>query len=989
MKTRNQTKKALMMSVLSLFLCFSMLIGTTFAWFTDSVESKNNIIKSGNLDIELYYQNDETSDWTLVDETTNIFKKDTLWEPGHTEVIYFKVVNEGSLALKYQLGVNIVKETSSVNIEGNKFKLSDYIYFDIIDGLNGETNAFADREAAMEYATEKDLISKGYSKRNTLESGNEEYVAMIVYMPETIGNAANYGKGQAVPSIELGIDLFATQTTHEEDSFGDDYDADALVCDVIATPETIDTILADDQWVGKVIGLADGKYGDLKIAYNNTTLVSNTAVVDFIDLNGKDGITMDGLTFNAAGAKPTYTYSPAQAGAYVTNIADAGNATAAPHGAGDIKIVNCTFTGTPADASIYAPIDFEGRNFSSKTKNVTISNCVFECNAMNYVRLNYVGEGYVVISDNIFGGFDYSTTHNTINATSNGASWTITGNTFYNWNVNNAAFGSSRSTIAEILTLTIKDNSFVNVGADKIAVLNLKTGTTEKPNANYLPGNFVLNYSNNTANYGTYALATVAVQPDPAVNDNYYYMTKSEDAGELVAPGVWKTANNTYSVGTKEGLMNLHTVLLDWTLETLQYVNLLADINMAGEDFEPIEKMNVAFNGNGHTISNLTVDGDNNWAGRSGLFSYLGGGYIQDLTLENVTSTGSQAGLFVGHSEGGNIINCTIKGNNVVSWSGTFSEDRCGDGVGIFVGVSASYGSGNKITDCTIVDGATITLVNNGLSTTNNQYYGFIPAEHLASLGITAVTPVVTNVINNGTILTGIATAADLALIANGGNFILVNDIDMTGVNWTPVTTKANKGALTINGNSKTIKSMTVNGAKAALIGYSATTTNIYDLTIADSTFTGTNGDGENAAAAFVAWATEGCTVTIDNCVVDNCQIKDAKYVGGVLGYKGGHAALSITNCEVKNNSTLTTTYHEEGTYKGHLGGIVGFTNNTNADVEVDKCVVTNVTFVNENNSARVGIYAGTNHGVITNCTNSGVVGATANQGSASAGTVN
>ncbi len=980
MKTKNQTKKALLMSAMSLLLCFSMLIGTTFAWFTDEVSTKNNIIKSGNLDVELYYQNDEVTDWKKVDANTNIFKE-TLWEPGHTEVIYFKVVNEGSLALKYQLGVNIVKETSSVNIEGNKFKLSDYIYFDIIDGLNGETNAFADRKAAMKYATEKDLISKGYSKRNTLESGNEEYVAMIVYMPETIGNAANYGKNQAVPSIELGIDLFATQITYEEDSFGDDYDSDALACDVIATPETIDSILADEQWAGKVIGLADGQYGDLKIAYNNTTLVSNTAVVDFIDLNGKNGITIDGLTFNAAGAKSTYTYSPAQAGAYVTNIADAGNAAAAAYGAGDIKILNCTFTGSPADASIYAPIDFEGRNFSSTSKNITISNCVFECNAMNYVRLNYVGGGYVAIFDNIFGGLEYSTSHNTINASSNGASWTITGNTFYNWNVDKAAFGSSRSTIDGVLTLTIKDNSFVNVGADNIAVLNIKTETTSKPGTNYIPGNFVLNYSDNTANYGTYTFETVAVQPDAAENDNYYYMKKADDVGQLVAPGLWLTATNTYAITSPEGLVNLRTAIVDNSGEVYRTVNLMTDLDMTGVEYVPMSKMFLYFNGNNHTISNLTVTGSD-WAGRSGLFAYLGGGYIKDLTLENVTSTGSQAGAFIGHSEAGRLINCTLAGNNVVTWSGA-TADTVGDGIGAFVGVTIEP---VEFTGA-IADGATVILVKNGMTADGNVSRTSKTNTYVGGL-CDGCTPTV-NITNNGTVKTGIASAADLALIANSGNFILLNDIDMKDIVWTPVTTKAANGSLTIDGNGYAIKNFNVNGDRAALIGYSATTTVIKNLTIADSTFTGTNGDGENAAAAFVAWATEGYSVTIDKCIVDNCNIKDAKYVGGVLGYKGGHAALSITNCEVKNSTTLTTTYNESGTYKGHLGGIVGFINNTNADVEVDKCAVTNVTFVNENNSQRVGIYAGTNHGVITNCTNTGVVGVTAKQGTASGGTVN
>ena len=33
------TKRALLASVIAILICFTMLIGTTFAWFTDSVES--------------------------------------------------------------------------------------------------------------------------------------------------------------------------------------------------------------------------------------------------------------------------------------------------------------------------------------------------------------------------------------------------------------------------------------------------------------------------------------------------------------------------------------------------------------------------------------------------------------------------------------------------------------------------------------------------------------------------------------------------------------------------------------------------------------------------------------------------------------------------------------------------------------------------------------------------------------------------------------
>ena len=124
------SKRALLMSALSLLLCASMLIGTTFAWFTDSVTSTNNIITAGNLDVELYWSTD-AADWKAVDGDTNVFT-DQLWEPGHTEVVYLKVKNAGTLALKYNLGVNIYSETIGINVAGDVFKLSDYINFGVV-----------------------------------------------------------------------------------------------------------------------------------------------------------------------------------------------------------------------------------------------------------------------------------------------------------------------------------------------------------------------------------------------------------------------------------------------------------------------------------------------------------------------------------------------------------------------------------------------------------------------------------------------------------------------------------------------------------------------------------------------------------------------------------------------------------------------------------------------------------------------------------------
>ena len=97
------TKRALFSSVVALILCFSMLAGTTFAWFTDSVESGVNQIIAGNLDVELYNGLDANA--PKVNTGTMLFDDVKLWEPGAVAYEILTVANEGTLALKYNLAV--------------------------------------------------------------------------------------------------------------------------------------------------------------------------------------------------------------------------------------------------------------------------------------------------------------------------------------------------------------------------------------------------------------------------------------------------------------------------------------------------------------------------------------------------------------------------------------------------------------------------------------------------------------------------------------------------------------------------------------------------------------------------------------------------------------------------------------------------------------------------------------------------------------------
>ncbi len=234
MTTCKTTKRALLFSVLSLLLCASMLVGSTFAWFTDSVTAGKNKIVAGNLDVELYAKTG--ADYTPVTSDTNLFLEGALWEPGHVEVVNLKVANLGTLALKYQLGINIANEIGSINKEDNPFKLSDHIKFALLDGEQTFEQTDAERTRAIETAEANNpqpLSEMAVDKNGVLYpegttgKESEKKVTLIVYMPTNVGNVANYMTGKDVPTIELGVKLVATQTPYEEDGFGTDYDANA------------------------------------------------------------------------------------------------------------------------------------------------------------------------------------------------------------------------------------------------------------------------------------------------------------------------------------------------------------------------------------------------------------------------------------------------------------------------------------------------------------------------------------------------------------------------------------------------------------------------------------------------------------------------------------------------------------------------------------------------------------------------------------------
>lgn len=246
MTKKKSTKRALFMSALSFLMCVTMFVGSTFAWFTDSVTSGNNVVKSGNLDLKLSYKpyGVKNTEWTEVKEDTIVFGKDALYEPGYTEAVWLKVENIGSLAFKYDLALNVENEKAGINMAGEKFNLSDYLevkYLNTAD-TSMESGFYTTRESLNSFnfggvvnsgvTSFKDdiaVIKNGtaFSKDDTTMAGYDaSYVLVIISMPTTVRNEANHN-GVDVPEINFTLTAVATQLVHEEDSFDNQYDVNA------------------------------------------------------------------------------------------------------------------------------------------------------------------------------------------------------------------------------------------------------------------------------------------------------------------------------------------------------------------------------------------------------------------------------------------------------------------------------------------------------------------------------------------------------------------------------------------------------------------------------------------------------------------------------------------------------------------------------------------------------------------------------------------
>ena len=209
-KNKNLYKKIALILSLCLIAVWAILgTGASLAWFTDTSEEVKNIFHVAEFDLVVSHRLEDGS-YEEIDGQTKIFDDEALYEPGYVQVVYLKIENRGTVPFDFQTAVTVTDYTVATNIFGQQFNLQDYLKFGVVTAATeSELEAkLEERDLAKEAATMK--LSNYSSDIAELEAGGETYMAIIVHMPEEVGNDANY-RGDKIPRVELGIIVNATQ----------------------------------------------------------------------------------------------------------------------------------------------------------------------------------------------------------------------------------------------------------------------------------------------------------------------------------------------------------------------------------------------------------------------------------------------------------------------------------------------------------------------------------------------------------------------------------------------------------------------------------------------------------------------------------------------------------------------------------------------------------------------------------------------------------
>lgn len=336
MTKSKQTKRALFSSALALILCFTMLLGTTFAWFTDTVSTNVNRIQSGKLEVDLQDENGDSLVggqllFKNADDTTDI-----LWEPGATfETGKFKVVSTGNLALQYKIELNGVKVSDNKLMEVIKFKIVDESGTVDLNNFEGHLTPSSPSSGLMRISATMDS-----------NAGNEY---------------------QNLEYAGVSITIYAAQDTVEKDINDDQYDVDATYDDEVAVVNTADEFLAamENLENGTIVSLG----ADIDMAGKTWAGVTNKEftlegnnhkISNLTNITGIEGKSKVGGLANSVGAGQALTIrNLTLENVTVTSVLDNGYSYAAAiaaycDAAGAITLENVKVTGANIRSAKYA-----------------------------------------------------------------------------------------------------------------------------------------------------------------------------------------------------------------------------------------------------------------------------------------------------------------------------------------------------------------------------------------------------------------------------------------------------------------------------------------------------------------------------------------------------------------------------------------------------------------------------------------------------------
>jgi len=409
MTSSKSTKRALISSALALLMCVTMLVGATFAWFTDTASTGVNKIQAGNLDIKVEYakekMNDdgtltgELTDWSPIDNATNVFDPNALWEPGRTEYVVFRITNNGNLALKYKLSLETLAQKPGTNKAGEEFYLADYLCASAKVNPNEIGSGVSTSITPVGFMTKlNDLGSAGVRNvfdpeyhpltdatvNGMLLPGKTNCVPMAIWMPTSVGNEANAISPDKAATIDFGINVVTTQDTVEKDSFGNTYDKDA----------TYPVIVSNQQQTNDAITNATDKKANISIA-SGQTITLDTGIAHEgdksrdITFSGNGSQTVDVVT-NAANANEgnELNYQRGSSFTFENLIIQAGST---PYGGivcNELTFKDCTIKGK---LTLYGKATFINCVFDNTMANqysiwtwggtdVTFENCTFNTN---------------------------------------------------------------------------------------------------------------------------------------------------------------------------------------------------------------------------------------------------------------------------------------------------------------------------------------------------------------------------------------------------------------------------------------------------------------------------------------------------------------------------------------------------------------------------------------------------------------------------------